>query len=175
MLPGLTVRARVVAASRAMTAYRDWGLGGRDWGRKEKKMAEQIRNYKDLRVWQEAMKLVAMTYGVAKRLPASERFGMVPQMNRAAVSIPANIAEGHGSSHRPVFLNHLSISKGSLMELETYLILAVQLRFQNPDQTQEAQTQLQLVAKLLNALIRALRPPRPRTPLPTPQPPSPIP
>jgi four helix bundle protein len=87
-----------------------------------------IKSYRDLRVWQEAMVLVEMTYELTATLPANEKFGLVSQMNRAAVSVPANMAEGHGSKHRGVYLNHLSISRGSLAELETYFELAVRLR-----------------------------------------------
>lgn len=61
-----------------------------------------IKSYRDLRVWQEAMVLVEMTYELTATLPANERFGLVSQMNRAAVSVPANIAEGQGSKHRGV-------------------------------------------------------------------------
>ena len=131
-------------------------------------MAEQIRSYKDLKVWQEAMTLVEMTYKVARALPESERHGLRSQMTRAAVSVPANIAEGHGSNHRKVYLNHLSISRGSLMELETYMTLMVKLNFLKPKQVEETQNQVQLVGKLLNALIRALRTPKPQPPTPNP-------
>jgi four helix bundle protein len=129
-------------------------------------MPEQIRNYKDLKVWQEAMTLVGQTYRLVRLLPASERNGLAPQMSRAAVSIPANIAEGHGSSHRRVFLNHLSISKGSLMELETYLILTVQLQLLSAEQVKPAQEHLVVVTRMMHALIRALRPPQPQLPKP---------
>ena len=121
-----------------------------------------IRSYRDLRVWQEAMVLVEMTYELTATLPATEKFGLVSQMNRAAVSVPANIAEGHGSKHRGVYLNHLSISRGSLTELETYFELAVRLRMLKPERVVKAQSQSETVGRLLGALIRALRTPAPR-------------
>jgi four helix bundle protein len=122
----------------------------------------QIQSYKDLRVWQEAMLLAQMTYELTRTLPASEKFGLVSQMNRAAVSVPANIAEGHGSKHRGVYLNHLSISRGSLTELETYFELVVRLGMLRQGQVSAAQAQCDIVGRLLGALIRALRTPAPR-------------
>ncbi|MFO7652174.1 MAG: four helix bundle protein [bacterium] len=124
--------------------------------------AGEVRSYRDLRVWQEAMTLVETTYALTRALPASEKFGLVSQMSRAAVSVPANIAEGHGSRHRGVYLNHLSISRGSLTELETYLILTVRLGLLQQDQVDKAQGECQSVGRLLGALIRALRTPAPR-------------
>lgn len=117
----------------------------------------QIRSYEDLQVWQEAMRLVVMSYRLTRQLPSSERYTLVPQMTRAAVSVPANIAEGQGSSHRPVFLNHLSISRGSLSELETYVTLVVKLGFVKPQDVSEIRDQAGVVGRLLNGLIRALR------------------
>jgi four helix bundle protein len=124
-------------------------------------MAGTIRSYKDLVVWQEAITLVELTYELTRTLPPSERLGLSPQMSRAAVSVPANIAEGYGSSHRRVFLNHLSISKGSLMGLETYVILIVKLGFFRSDQVEKIPRKIEDVGRLLSALIRALRSPSP--------------
>jgi four helix bundle protein len=122
----------------------------------------KIKSYRDLRVWQESMALVEAVYKLTLVLPASERFGLVSQMNRAAVSIPANMAEGHGSMHRGVYLNHLSISRGSLTELETYFELVVRLGMLKQELASEAQAQCDTVGRLLGALIRALRAPAPR-------------
>jgi four helix bundle protein len=130
-------------------------------------MTGSIRSYKDLVVWQEAITLVELTYELARELPASERFGLISQMTRAAVSVQANIAEGHGSRHRGVYLNHLSISKGSLVELETYIILVVKLGFVKPDRTVNIQSKIDDVGRLLSALVRALRV---QTPIPDPSP-----
>jgi four helix bundle protein len=120
-------------------------------------MQENIKSYKDLQVWQEAMQLVASIYQVAKGFPETEKFGIVQQMCRAAVSVPANIAEGHGSSHRKVFLNHLSIARGSLMEVETYLQLAEKLGFAKGNELRPIQNQLENVSRLLSGLIRSLK------------------
>jgi len=122
-----------------------------------------ITSYRDLRVWQESMGLVETVYSLTRLLPASEKFGLVSQMNRAAVSVPANIAEGHGSRHLAVYLNHLSVSRGSLTELETYIELTVRLKLLKPGQVEVARQQSESAGRLLGALIRALRSSAPDT------------
>lgn len=84
-----------------------------------------IKSYRDLLVWQKAMDLVAESYGLSAKPPKTETYGLASQIQRAAVSIPANIAEGHGREHLGDYLHHLSVANGSLMELETHLLLAV--------------------------------------------------
>jgi four helix bundle protein len=84
-----------------------------------------LKSYRDLEVWQKAMDLVEEVYRIAERFPSQEKYGLTGQLQRAAVSIPANIAEGYGRMHRKEYLQHLSIAKGSLAEVETHLALAV--------------------------------------------------
>jgi four helix bundle protein len=86
-----------------------------------------VKCYKDLKVWQKAMDLVVESYRLTKLLPKSETFGLASQAQRASVSIPANIAEGHGREHLGDYLRHLSIASGSLMELETHLLIMTRL------------------------------------------------
>lgn len=81
-------------------------------------------NFKDLKIWQEAMKVVKSTYLLTAQLPLDERFGLISQINRSAVSIPSNIAEGSGRTTDKDFLNFINISLSSSFELETQLILA---------------------------------------------------
>ncbi len=88
-----------------------------------------VRSYRDLVVWQKAMDLVAECYRVTKLLPEEETYGLVSQIQRAAVSVPANIAEGHGRDHLGDYLHQLSIANGSVMELETHLLLAERLGY----------------------------------------------
>jgi len=83
-----------------------------------------VRHYRDLQVWQLAMDLAEQCYLATKGFPMEERFGLTSQIRRAAASIPANIAEGQGRQHTREFLNYLSIARGSLMELETHLLLS---------------------------------------------------
>lgn len=83
--------------------------------------------YSDLLVWQKAMDLVVEVYRLCQTFPSTERYGLTSQMQRAAVSIPSNIAEGQARKSSGAFLNHLSIAAGSLAELETQLILSQRL------------------------------------------------
>ena len=80
-----------------------------------------VRGFRDLRVWQAAMELVVEVYALTRGFPRSELYGLSNQMQRAAVSGPANIAEGHARHHPREYLNFLSVAEGSLAELETYL------------------------------------------------------
>jgi four helix bundle protein len=84
----------------------------------------EIRSYQDLDVWQRSMDLVVSCYRLADRFPRSEAFGLSLELRRSAVSIPSNIAEGHGRKGTGEYLHHLSIAHNSLMELETQLELA---------------------------------------------------
>ena len=86
-----------------------------------------VSSYRDLRVWQKAMDLVVTSYEVTKQFPQTELYGLVSQIQRAVVSIPANIAEGHGREHLGDYIHHLSMANGSLIELETHFLLAERL------------------------------------------------
>jgi hypothetical protein len=79
----------------------------------------RIKSYRDLRVWGLAMDLVVESYRTNRSFPKEEIYALTAQFRRAAVSIPSNIAEGHGRKHTREYLHHLSIANGSLMELET--------------------------------------------------------
>ncbi|HTE47425.1 MAG TPA: four helix bundle protein [Gemmatimonadaceae bacterium] len=85
-----------------------------------------IRSYRDLVVWQKGMDLVDACYALTRSFPSSERFALADQIRRAAVSIVANIAEGHGRSGTGSYLYHLSVARGSLRELETLLLISQQ-------------------------------------------------
>ncbi|MBI5530488.1 MAG: four helix bundle protein [Candidatus Doudnabacteria bacterium] len=83
-----------------------------------------MSTYKELVVWQKAIELVKEVYNICRQLPKPEQFILVSQMIRAAISIPANIAEGWGRNHKVEFIRFLNISYGSSTELETHLIVA---------------------------------------------------
>lgn len=85
------------------------------------------RNYQELKVWQRAMDLVTRIYATTNGLPDTEKFGLVTQLQRAAVSIPSNIAEGAGRNSPRDFLYFLSIARGSLLEVETQLLIGQRL------------------------------------------------
>ena len=87
-----------------------------------------IRNYADLIAWQKAMTLAESVHKATQQLPREERYGLTSQMRRAAVSIPSNIAEGEGRGSDGQLLHGLTVSYGSLRELETQLLLSKRLR-----------------------------------------------
>ncbi|MBL7473761.1 four helix bundle protein [Robertkochia sediminum] len=83
--------------------------------------------HRDLKVWQKSMDLVLYVYRLTRKLPDSEKYGLVSQTNRSAISIPSNIAEGAGRSTPGEYVRFLDIAKGSLSELETQLIIMKEL------------------------------------------------
>lgn len=90
-------------------------------------VATKINSYRDLLIWQKGMALAKMTYNLTARFPDTERFGLVSQMRRAAVSIPSNIAEGQARQGKREFVQFLSHAEGWLAELDTQLLLAIEL------------------------------------------------
>jgi len=118
-----------------------------------------IKSYRDLQVWQKAMALVVESYSVTRLLPKSESYGLIGQIQRAAVSIPANIAEGHGREHLGDYLRHLSVANGSLMELETHFLIAVELGYVTREQTAHVMSATSEVGRMLTGLTRRLRGP----------------
>lgn len=119
-------------------------------------MASEIRSFKDLEVWNAAMELVLAAYGLARRLPASEQFGLSAQIRRSAVSIPSNIAEGHARRGKP-YRNHVLIALGSTAELETQIEAAIRLGFFTATQAKAAHDLMGRVGQMLHGLERALR------------------
>jgi len=115
-----------------------------------------IQTYRDLEVWQKSMDLVVEIYRLATLFPPKEQFGLTSQIQRAAVSIPANIAEGHGRLHRGDYVRFLSIARGSLTEAETHLQIAVRLGYLDRDRAKQVWALFQDVGRLLNGLIRSL-------------------
>ena len=116
-----------------------------------------VDSHRDLLVWQKAMDLVVMCYETTRNFPDAERFGLTSQLRRAAVSIPANIAEGHGRKATKAFLNHLSIANGSLMELETHLMIAERLGYVAPDAIAPILCLSGKVGRMLSGLRKSLR------------------
>ena len=115
-----------------------------------------IKSYRDLEVWQKAMDLVVECYKIAERFPKTEVYGLTSQLRRAAISVPANIAEGQGRSHTREFLNHLSIAYGSLMEVETHLQIAARLHYLDDSSIQSLLEKSAEIGRMLNGLIQSL-------------------
>jgi four helix bundle protein len=115
-----------------------------------------IGSYKDLEVWQMAVTLAQDCYLLTARFPKDEIYGMSAQIRRAAVSIPANIAEGYGRDQTGSFLQFLRIAQGSARELETHLILAERVQLCESRAVAPLQENCDRVSKMLRALIRSL-------------------
>jgi len=128
-----------------------------------------VKNYKELDVWQKAVRLAMEVYRATSRFPDTEKFGLTSQMRRAATSIPANIAEGWGRGTTKEYIQFLLIARGSLMEAETHAIIGQQLRYLSSEQLNALQGQIEELGKMLNGLINSLRrTQQPRPPAPGP-------
>lgn len=116
-----------------------------------------ITSYRDLKVWQEAMNLAEECYKMTRQFPREELFGMTSQIRRAAASVAANIAEGHGREHTGSFVQFLRMAQGSLKELETHLILSERVGLAPTADVGSALRRSEGVGKMLRALIRSLQ------------------
>ena len=113
--------------------------------------------HKKLRVWQEAMTLVKLVYEATTCLPPTERYGLISQMRRAAVSVPSNIAEGAARKSRKESIWFYTVSRASLSELDTQIELCYLLGFFNSSHDIHLLAQVDTVDSLLSGLIRFLR------------------
>jgi four helix bundle protein len=116
----------------------------------------KIRSYRDLIVWEQAMALAAAVYSVTRNWPKEELYGLTSQVRRAAVSIPANVAEGYGRENRGSYVQFLKIAQGSLKELETHILLAERIEIASRRETTPLLAQAESIGKLLRALLRKL-------------------
>ncbi|HEY4257243.1 MAG TPA: four helix bundle protein [Candidatus Udaeobacter sp.] len=114
------------------------------------------RSYKDLVVWQKGIALAKLVYQLTNNFPSEEKFGLVAQMRRAAVSVPSNIAEGQARHTTGEFIQFISHAEGSLAELDTQLILSIELRFARADNADVAFELISELRPMLNVLRRKL-------------------
>jgi four helix bundle protein len=114
-------------------------------------------SYKDLIVWQKAKLLAGEIYRTTEAFPRSETYGLTSQMRRAAISVASNIAEGQGRLTKGKFQQFLGHSRGSLLELETQLAIALDLHYLGPSELAHLETETSEVRRLLNGLIDSLR------------------
>ena len=114
------------------------------------------KHYKDLLIWQRGMNLAKLVYKLTMRFPSEERYGLTSQMRRAAVSVPSNIAEGQARRGTNEFVQFLSIAEGSLAELETQLLLSVELNFTQQAEVEPLLREIDELQKMIVALKRKL-------------------
>jgi four helix bundle protein len=115
-----------------------------------------VRSYRDLLVWQQAMDLAVAIYDLTRPWPKDELYGLTSQTRRAAVSVCANIAEGYGRETRGSYIAFLRIAQGSVKELETHLIIAQRVELSHSGKIDDVLSQCESVGKLLRLLIRKL-------------------
>ena len=115
------------------------------------------RSYTDLRVWDESILLVTSAYKLAKTLPSVERFGLISQIQRAAVSVPVNIAEGYGRATRGEYLNQLSVARGSVNEVAALCAVIIALEYATPAIVQPVLIRVDAIQRMLSGLRSRLK------------------
>lgn len=116
-----------------------------------------IQSYRQLIGWQKSMELVRQIYEVTKDFPKEEIYGLTSQIRRAAISVPSNIAEGQGRDSTKEFLHHLSMAYGSLMEVETQILIAESLKYLTSEDTKLILEKTAEAGRLINGLSRSLK------------------
>ena len=128
-----------------------------------------IRSYQDLEVWQKSMELVEDCYRLTRQFPDSEVYGLSSQLQRSAVSVAANIAEGRERGRTQEFLHRLSIAYDSLAELETHILIARRLNYVNEEPLRQLMDKTAEIGRILNGLRGSLER-KTRSPIPDPRP-----
>ena len=116
-----------------------------------------IKSYKELIVWQKAIKLVKEIFLLTNKFPKSELYGLISQMRRSAVAIPSNIAEGYGRKSSKEYAQFYAIAYGSALELETQIIITKDLDFAPLENFQKADMLLEEVSRMLNSMISRMK------------------
>lgn len=116
-----------------------------------------MKSYRDLIVWQKSVKMVTLIYALLKIFPDDEKFGLISQIKRSAVSVPSNIAEGYGRNYTKDYSRFLQISRGSLYEMQTQFEIALNLKFIKKEDLEEIMNLSIEVEKMLNSLIKKLK------------------
>ena len=118
---------------------------------------KRIESHRDLLVWQKSMDLVEAIYRITQKLPSHEQFGLISQLRRAAVSIPSNIAEGYGRQSSGSYRQFLSVSRGSLLEVETQIEICVRLGYLTEEDTSGVLAGITELGKMLTSLISKIK------------------
>ena len=115
-----------------------------------------LRNYKELKVWQKSYQLCLEVYRITRGFPAEEKYGLISQIRRSAVSVPSNIAEGYGRKTTPEYIRSLYFAYGSNCELETQISLSGDLGYVKTQEKEMLQRNIGEVERMLKALIKSL-------------------
>ena len=118
---------------------------------------DEVKGFSDLVIWQRSMDLAEKVYQITKKLPAKEDWGLISQLCRAAVSVPSNIAEGYGRQASGEYRHHLLIARGSLMEVETQIILCQRLNYLSKAEAELIIDEIQQICRMFTALISKIK------------------
>jgi len=113
-----------------------------------------MHNFKKLKIWNESMDLVSESYKITRSFPKFETYGLISQMNRCAVSIPSNIAEGEDLKSDAQAMRHFYYSRGSLAELNTQIIICQKIGYLDQNESNKLLSECEEISKMLNALIK---------------------
>ena len=116
-----------------------------------------MKSYKELEVWKKGIDLSLLIYKLSKSFPSEEKFGLTSQIRRCSVSIPSNIAEGWGRGSTKEYIHFLQIARGSLMELETQLIIDFKLNYFDENTNKNVTEMITSILMMLNKLISTLK------------------
>ncbi|MDX5436096.1 MAG: four helix bundle protein [Pontibacter sp.] len=116
-----------------------------------------MHNFKELIIWKEGMALAKAVYQNSASFPANEKYGLTSQINRSAVSIPSNIAEGAGRGSNKEFIQFLNVALGSAFELETQLLLANAFGFLSEDKLEKLLDQLRKIQRMIDGFKKKLK------------------
>lgn len=110
-----------------------------------------------MKVWQKSMTLITDVYAISANFPSNELYGLTSQMRRAACSVALNIAEGYGRQSTKNYIQFLKVSRGSILELETCLFIAINLKYTSANDLDLITNKIEEILKMLNALIKSLK------------------
>jgi len=116
-----------------------------------------MKTHKNLDVWKNSVEFVSEVYKLTNTFPDNEKFGLINQIRRSAISIPSNIAEGAGRNTKKEFSRFIHIAQGSATELETQLIISKNLEYINQEQYASNLEKLTSIMKMLSGLVRSLK------------------
>nr|WP_298515922.1 four helix bundle protein [uncultured Kordia sp.] len=116
-----------------------------------------MRNFRKLEIWNDAIEVVTIVYKLIKKLPNTEKFGLYSQLSRAVISIPSNIAEGCAKDSQKEFIRFLKISLGSSFEVETQIIICIELGYFTKDEGESIIEKINILQKRINALTKYAR------------------
>lgn len=120
-------------------------------------MKSRFTSYKELQIWQKGIDIVKDVYALCRKLPESEKFGLISQMKRCSISIPSNIAEGWGRGSNKAFGAFIKISRGSLTELETQIYIAKELNFIQKPEYDKLSGLITEESKMINSFLNKIK------------------